>query len=184
LIDLGLELFADQPYDDVWIDGVADKAGISRGLLYHYFPTKREFYRAVMQTAVDRVFAATAAPPGASFRTAARGGIDAFLAAVSEQPHGYLTAYRGSLSADPEIRAVANAARTRQTDRIVALLPAVDASSERRLRSAVHGWTAMAQDMTARWIEDGEPEAAEVCDILYGALVGAVRAAGGRLPRT
>src|SRR5437763_552097 len=67
LVALGLELFATQPYDDVWIEGVADRAGVSRGLLYHYFPTKRDYYLAVMHTAAEGIFVAStpsaSAPP-------------------------------------------------------------------------------------------------------------------------
>jgi len=178
LIALGLELFATQPYDDVWIEGVADRAGISRGLLYHYFPTKRDYYLAVMQAATEGIFSASTPSTGASPARAIRAGIDAFLAAVEAQPHGYLTAYRGTLSSDSEVRAVALRARARQTDRIVALLSPAGAPSPPLLRTAVHGWTAMAQDMTADWLQRGAPDADQLRDILFGALVGTIRAAG------
>jgi AcrR family transcriptional regulator len=41
LVELGLEHFGERAYDDVSIDAIAEAAGISKGLLYHYFPTKR-----------------------------------------------------------------------------------------------------------------------------------------------
>jgi AcrR family transcriptional regulator len=40
LLQIGARLFAEHPYEDVWIEEVAELAGVSRGLLYHYFPTK------------------------------------------------------------------------------------------------------------------------------------------------
>jgi AcrR family transcriptional regulator len=40
LLDIGARLFAERAYEDVWIEEVAELAGVSRGLMYHYFPTK------------------------------------------------------------------------------------------------------------------------------------------------
>src|SRR5437764_10967873 len=137
LVALGLELFATQPYDDVWIEGVADRAGVSRGLLYHYFPTKRDYYLAVMHAAAEGIFVASTPSAGAPPAQAIRAGLDAFLDAVQAQPHAYLTAYRGALSSDAEVRAVALKARARQTDRIVALLGSAGAARPPLLRIAV-----------------------------------------------
>ena len=44
LLALGRQAFAERTYDDVSIDDIAKSAGISKGLLYHYFPTKRDLY--------------------------------------------------------------------------------------------------------------------------------------------
>ena len=49
LLDLGAELFADKSYEDVHIEVLAEEAGVSRGLLYHYFPTKRAFFAAMVR---------------------------------------------------------------------------------------------------------------------------------------
>ena len=49
LMKLGIELFAARAYDEVSIDELSRMAGISKGLLYHYFPTKRDFYVATVQ---------------------------------------------------------------------------------------------------------------------------------------
>src|SRR5947207_8992105 len=51
LLALGIELFSTHSYDDISIDDVADAAGISKGLLYHYFQGKREFYVEVIREA-------------------------------------------------------------------------------------------------------------------------------------
>ena len=44
LLELGQKAFAERTYDEVSIDDIARAAGISKGLLYHYFPTKRDLY--------------------------------------------------------------------------------------------------------------------------------------------
>ncbi len=64
LLTVGARLFSEDPYDDVWIEQVAEIAGVSRGLLYHYFPTKRDFFAAVVERESERMLRMTAAVPG------------------------------------------------------------------------------------------------------------------------
>src|SRR4051812_45882941 len=59
LLSLGLERFSERSYDEVSIDDLARAAGISKGLLYHYFPTKRDFYIAALAQAAEQLLAAT-----------------------------------------------------------------------------------------------------------------------------
>ncbi|MQA26173.1 MAG: TetR family transcriptional regulator, partial [Micromonosporaceae bacterium] len=51
LVGLGLQMLTEVPIQDLSVDKVAAAAGISRGLLFHYFPTKRDFYIAVVRAA-------------------------------------------------------------------------------------------------------------------------------------
>ena len=59
LVALGVEIFSERPFDDVSIDDIAAAAGISKGLLYHYFPSKRDFYVAVVRHSADEMQAIT-----------------------------------------------------------------------------------------------------------------------------
>src|SRR3954453_10029713 len=83
LLSVGARLFSESPYDDVWIEQVAGIAGVSRGLLYHYFPTKRDFFAAVVQRESDRMLRMTAAVPGAPVREQLASGLDAYLGYVA-----------------------------------------------------------------------------------------------------
>src|SRR3954452_15993907 len=59
LLDLGIRLFSEQPYEDLSIDQLAEAAGISKGLLYHYFQNKRGFYVEVVRAASMQLRALT-----------------------------------------------------------------------------------------------------------------------------
>src|SRR5271170_6359642 len=59
LVTLGIDLFAARAYDEVSIDELARAAGVSKGLLYHYFPTKRDFYVATVQEAARQLIERT-----------------------------------------------------------------------------------------------------------------------------
>ena len=98
LIELGKEVFSIEPYEDVRIEEVADRAGISRGLLYHYFPTKRDYYVEVARAAAGEVFEQTAPDPSLPPVEQVRATLDTYLRNAREKPYGFLTAYRGSRS--------------------------------------------------------------------------------------
>src|SRR5262245_16949571 len=57
LLALGRQAFTAQRYDDVSTDAIATRAGVSRGLLFHYFPSKRDYHLAVLREAADELLA-------------------------------------------------------------------------------------------------------------------------------
>ena len=63
LLALGAEVFGQRPYDEVRIDEIAERAGVSRALMYHYFPDKRAFFAAVVRAEGERLFEATNTAP-------------------------------------------------------------------------------------------------------------------------
>ena len=62
LLDLGVRLLATRSVDELSIDLLAEEAGISRGLLYHYFGNKHQFHEAVVRRAADDLVSQTAPP--------------------------------------------------------------------------------------------------------------------------
>jgi AcrR family transcriptional regulator len=176
LLRVGLELFSTRAYDEIWVEEIADRAGVSRGLLYRYFPTKRDFYVEVTRTAAAEAGQLTAPDPSLPPNEQLRTGIHAFLGYAEEHSQGFLTAYRGSLAGDPEVRSIVEESRKRQSARILTLV-AGDAEPPPLLRLAVHGWIAFAQNITAQWLQQREPDREAVCDLLARALAGAISAA-------
>src|SRR5690349_6850769 len=55
LLELGLNIFGSSDYESISIDDIAAKAGMSKGLLYHYFASKRGFYVAVIRHAAEKL---------------------------------------------------------------------------------------------------------------------------------
>jgi AcrR family transcriptional regulator len=176
LLRVGMELFSTRAYDEIWVEQIAERAGVSRGLLYHYFPTKRDFYVAVTRAAAAEVGELTAPAQSLPLGEQLRAGIDAYLRFAEAHPHGFLTAYRGSLAGDPQVRAIVEEGRQRQSARILETLEA-DREPSAPLRLGVYGWTAMAQAVAADWLRRREPGREVVRDLLAGALEGTIRAA-------
>jgi len=170
LLRLGMELFATRAYDEVAIEEIAERAGISRGLLYHYFPTKRDFYLAVTGAAVDEIGELTRPRGGAAAALdSVATSLDAYLAYAESHAHGFLTAHRGALAGDAEVRAMVQRSRERQVARLLDVLAAGGRPSP-LARLAVHGWIALAQDATVRWLEQRRPSRARLAKWLLQTL--------------
>src|SRR5215218_4875512 len=95
LLELGAKVFGERPYDQVRIDEIAERAGVSRALMYHYFPDKRAFFAAVVKAEGDRLFEATNTPAiaGQTLFEQLRAGVLAYLRYDEEHPHGAWAAY-------------------------------------------------------------------------------------------
>src|SRR5262252_6172605 len=87
LLALARKAFSDRSYDDVSIDDLAREAKISKGLLYHYFPTKRDLYVAGLREIADElVQRVTNVQSEQAPIDRVRAGIDAYLDHISEVP--------------------------------------------------------------------------------------------------
>jgi AcrR family transcriptional regulator len=187
LLALGAEVFGQRPYDEVRIDEIAERAGVSRALMYHYFPDKRAFFAAVVRAEGERLFEATNTPPesGQSLFDQLRAGVLAYLRYDEEHPHGAWTAYVGMGRSDPVLRGIEDVDNDRQAERILGRINAavgdrLDSKVERDLRITVYGWLAFTFEMCRQRLIDPSLDADRVADACAHALLDAV----GRVPGT
>ncbi|MGP4055313.1 TetR/AcrR family transcriptional regulator [Mycobacterium sp. 4D054] len=184
LLALGAEVFGRRPYDEVRIDEIAERAGVSRALMYHYFPDKRAFFAAVVRAEGERMFQATNTPPlpGQSLFAQVRTGVLAYLRYDEEHPHRAWAAYTGTGRSDPVLRGIENVDNDRQADRIMDRVTEaagpVDAKVERDLRATVYGWLAFTFEMCRQRLLDASLDADLIADLCAHGLMDAV----GRVP--
>lgn len=104
LLTLGLRLFSTRAYDEVSIDAIADEAGVSKGLLYHYFGGKRAYYLASIEHAAGGLLASLDAVPEALIGPArALAMITAYVDFVEHHGEAYGTLLSGGVGSDPEV---------------------------------------------------------------------------------
>ena len=106
LLDLGRRLFNARPYDAISIDEIAAAAGISKGLLYHYFPSKRHFYVEVVRVGAEHVQRVTAVRPELAPAEQLPQSIDSFLTYVEKNAPAYGHLLRSGVGTDPEASAI------------------------------------------------------------------------------
>ncbi|WP_370618460.1 TetR/AcrR family transcriptional regulator [Mumia sp. Pv 4-285] len=176
LLAHGARLFATQPYEDVHIERVAEMASVSRGLLYHYFPTKRAFFAALLDHAAEQLAEATTPDPDLGPRQQLLAGIDSYLGHCAANRLGVSTIHRGAASGDPEIEAILERSTRLHEERIlVVLVPG--AEPHPLLTLAVRGWLLHLRTVGHEWATTApEVPLAEVRDMCAGALVGAIAA--------
>ncbi|WP_068155425.1 TetR/AcrR family transcriptional regulator [Rhodococcus phenolicus] len=175
LLDIGARLFSQHAYEDVRIEEVAELAGVSRGLMYHYFPTKRDFLAAVVQRESDRLLAVTEPDPALSVHDRIAAGLDAYLDYIESHAQGVLAVNRGAGSADASIRGIVDAELDVQQQRIVdALGP--DATDLDFVALAVRGWISFVRSVCIEWLEDPRITAAQLRRLCLDALTGMLAA--------
>jgi AcrR family transcriptional regulator len=182
LVRLGVDIFSERPYDEVSIDGIAAAAGISKGLLYHYFPSKRDFYVAVVRHGAAQLEAATLIDDAASPEHGFVAGLDRYLDYVEEHDSGFAAVLGAGIGNDPAVRAIVEDVRRAMTDRILDNLtrrvePPVPATPQ--VRVAVRGWVGFAEAASLDWLEHREVSREQLRDLLASTLVAAVTAAVG-----
>ena len=181
LVELGLEMLSARSLDDLAIDDIAVAAGISRGLLFHYFPTKRDFHVAVARAAAQDLLDRTDIRTGPSMIAVLRANVEAFVDHLTENRDAYVAFIRGSAGGDPELLAVYEDTRTAFTDRVIAAMGLPERKSP-RLRPAVRGWVAFTEEVTVDWLAQSDLTRAEVVDLLDEALVALVTVTLGDWP--
>src|SRR6476659_6377801 len=118
LLALGVRLLSTRSLDELSIETLAEEAGISRGLLYHYFGNKQDFHRAVVRQAADDLIRVTApVHEGAPLERLAR-SLDAYVDYVATNFAGYVSLVRGAASGNEDLQEIYEEARAALTDRI------------------------------------------------------------------
>jgi AcrR family transcriptional regulator len=183
LLALGLEHFGSRAYDDVSIDVIATSAGISKGLLYHYFPTKRAFYKATVREAASmlllRTETASETPLDLPPLERLSRGLDAYLDYVRAHGRAYAALMRSGVGVDPEIARIVDETRAAFVSRLTDGFTEGVVPSP-LVRIALRGWVGLAETASVAWAEalTSDPASAHarememetVRDMLAGAL--------------
>jgi len=153
LLSLAKSSFSARAYDDVSIDDLARDARISKGLLYHYFPTKRDLYVAGLHEIADELVAAiTAVPDNLAPIERVRAGLDAYLDHIMRLPQAYVSLMRGGIGSDPEVAAVIESVRAKLFDQFVHGTPfAAILAGNAKFEIAVRGWIGFVEGATIDW---------------------------------
>ncbi|HET7387334.1 MAG TPA: TetR/AcrR family transcriptional regulator [Nocardioidaceae bacterium] len=192
LLDLGVELLSTRSLDELSIETLAEEAGVSRGLLYHYFGSKRDFHRAVVQRAADDLIRVTAPASTGEPLERLTASLAAYVDYVQANYAGYISLVRGAAGGDEDLREIYEQARAALTDRIFdeSSVEPVETTSEDLLgalgpadtpaaRLMARGWAALVEDVVLAWVRNDHGMGKQ--DLL-ARLAAALPGVLGRLP--
>lgn len=161
LIGVALELFSRRSPDEVSIDEIAAAAGISRPLVYHYFPGKQSLYEAALRRAAEdlahRFTERHEGPLGARLLRVMR----RFFDFVEEHGPGFAALMRGGPAAGSgTTSAVIDQVRRAAYEQILGHLGVTDPAP--RLRLVVRSWVSLAESTALIWLEGRDVPRAEL----------------------
>lgn len=152
LVELGQELFNSRRYADISVDDIAQAAGISKGLLYHYFPSKEEFFLAGVQHGAERLLAAVQPDSELPYVAQVIASIRGYLDYVEENSFGYLNLFRDETANLPGIQRVCEETRTRIADLLMRdFTPDVPVPAT---RAAFRSFQGFVEALVLRWLEN------------------------------
>ncbi|MCY4725650.1 TetR/AcrR family transcriptional regulator [Nocardioides sp. STR2] len=146
LVAIGLARIVETPIQDLSLDDIATEAGISRGLLFHYFPTKTDFYLACIAAAGRRMLRTTAPDEGATGEEQVETVTRLMIEQIERRRGFYLALVHGHGVADPRVSEVMDSVRDGSTERVMAALGVPEAR-----RDVVRAWWAYTEDRALTW---------------------------------
>ena len=177
ILDAANALFAERGYDEVSIEDIASSAGVTRGLVHHYFGGRKDVYIALVERLGSVREQQLPPPVGRSARARVADDVSSWLDWTEQNRTIWLgTIAHGEDIVDPDVRRVVGDL----VHRAVALLAARHADIAQdspRLRYALECWTALNRSATRRWLQ-GEATREATSELLASTLEHILRTFG------
>ncbi|MGW0174063.1 TetR/AcrR family transcriptional regulator [Rhodococcus sp. NPDC003322] len=167
LVAIGLQELATRPIHALSIDQVAERAGISRSLLFRYFPTKQDYYVAVVGAAARRLLRAAIADPKDASGEPLRAVVHAFVSFVDRHGANYQSFFHGSFGSDPQIHEIRENLKNTMVERT---LEATGTEPSPVTRMLLRAWWSMVESLAVDRTTDPVFSVDEVVDRALEAL--------------
>lgn len=181
LLEAALGLFAHRAPEDVSLDDVAEAAGVSRPLVYRYFPGgKQQLYEAALRSAADELEQCFAEPPQGPLSGRLGNALDRYLAFVDEHDAGFSALLQGgSVVETSRTTAMVDGVRRNAAEHILRHLQVREPGP--RLRMAVRMWISAVEGASLIWLDEGKrPPVEELRNWLVEQFVVSLVATAGR----
>ena len=175
LLEKGADLFTRFAYDELSMARIAKEAGISKALLYHYFPSKEAYFVATLEEKAAELQQRTEPDPSLPPFEQLAGSLEAYLIWIEENAGSFDKMIRSS-GAVPEVRALLDRVRGDTVKRISEGL-AEGGEPSPVLRTAVRGWLGFMDGACLDWVEHRDVDREVLHGLLLSTLMGAVLAA-------
>jgi AcrR family transcriptional regulator len=153
ILAIACTAFSKHSYAGVSMEDIASSAGVTRGLLNHYFGTKRDLYLHVIRYMTRLPPAAGHAAPGGTVVDTVARNVDLYLDAAERNRVAWLAIAGGSgFGRDREIEQVLHDVEEAYVDRIIEIFGGDPATAPAAQRAALRSYGAMAQAVAKEWL--------------------------------
>ncbi|MET8812149.1 helix-turn-helix domain-containing protein [Streptomyces sp. NPDC004549] len=185
LLDAALSLFAHRAPEDVSLDDVAEAAGVSRPLVYRYFPGgKQQLYEAALTSAADALRQCFDEPREGPLVPRLARALDRYLAFVDQHDTGFSALLQGgSVVETSRTTAIVDGVRRAAAEHLFRHLGVTEPGP--RLRMTVRMWIAAVEASSLMWLDDGKrPPTDELRDWLVEQFTAVLAVTAHRDPQT
>jgi AcrR family transcriptional regulator len=178
MLEVAGESFAAHGFHAVSMDEIAERAGISKPMLYHYFGSKQGLYVAFVRQQGDVLLAAmrNATDAGASPSERLWAGTVGFLAYVDEHRPGWALLYREAVNQGGPLAAEVAQLRARIAAIVHRLfLGVAGADASEASEALAQAFVGAGESVANWWLEHPEEPREQIAQLL-------VRLASGALP--
>ena len=163
-------MLGERTLDQISVEDIADKAGVSRGLLFHYLATKHEFHLEIVRHNSRQMLERTEPPTDLDAISTLREAMTSYVDYVESQRSTYVSLLRGTASGDPDMRAVFEETRSIMAQRTLEQLPRLGIERTAEIDLAVRGWIAFVEEVTITWLNAPNLTKQELIDLTVRAL--------------
>lgn len=176
LIATGVNFLAEHPLDELTMDVLAQRAGVSRPLLFHYFDTRQGMHLAVVTTARDSLLLASEPRDDLDPRARIRDTLMRITEFVRQHQSTFHSLVRGIASGDPAVRRVVDESRDVNAGRLLDALTELGVLDTPELRVALRAWVSFAEETLIALVIDRDEDPERVVRFLERTLDGVVAA--------
>lgn len=175
LLDAGARLFAEHAFEEISMRQIAEAAGVSKPLLYHYFPSKNELFIAAVTEAAEELRALIAPSGEGTPVEQLAASLDAYLGWIEDNGPAWRNLMQSAASL-PEARELVDSFRERTLE--LALGELTGARPVRpALRTAIKGWLGYMDAAILDWTQARDLSRAQLCSLLVAAFGASLLAA-------
>ena len=187
LVASGVAFLAEKPLDDLTMEVLSERVGVSRGLVFHYFGSRQGLHREVVITAAAALLEASVPREDLDPRERLDDTLARIVAFVREHRGTFFSLVRGVASGDPEVRSEVDRARDVTAGWVTDGFLELGSADSPLLRVALRSWVNFAEEVLVELALGTEMPAAEIVAFLsrsaFGVLASVVGEPAGPTPR-
>lgn len=187
LVASGVAFLAEKPLDDLTMEVLSERVGVSRGLVFHYFGSRQGLHREVVITAAAALLDASVPRDDLDPRERLDDTLSRIVAFVREHRGTFFSLVRGVASGDPEVRSEVDRARDVTAGWVTDGFLELGSGDSPLLRVALRSWVNFAEEVLVELALGTEMPAAEIVAFLsrsaFGVLASVVGEPAGPTPR-
>ncbi|GAB2443189.1 TetR/AcrR family transcriptional regulator [Nocardia tengchongensis] len=171
ILSCAIDMFGERPYAAVSTAELAQRAGVARGLINHYFGNKRDLYLAVVRRMVTLPRPEKMSVPAGPLRDRVDASVSWLLDTIGEHGSTWVkvTGHEG-VGDDPEVQRILDEADYAAADRMVAMMGLADSLHSAELRALVRCYGGLVKAAGREWIVRGSLTREQVHHLLADAL--------------